>query len=548
MKRAMLWMAGMAAATAQAQVQTPPAIKEAIDQIEQKFSLLLEDECDDESCYSIGCEVTKFNTLDQKEVSSLPGFNDDVPAEAVSYKLASAVCEYAHEPALTKEQVDNLTARLKQKITSPGVIIQIRPKALKPKIEEEEPGVIPKDKTVTTNDFWREFLPFAPWLITLFVVSLIGYGWIWAFRRLGRQKKKEGSKVTTALALADGNGIPAEPSTEDIDERIKNLKNDLVSDPSLVGHLLKFDFGSDNIGELCLFLRYFGPELLQPYKEVEEYKDLLTQLSREYSNRASDQTVNEVWRFLDRVDKAITAAKVRIDYKPLVEEFLFLASLDVEEFLLMLREVSEKEAIAAVSHAPHKLRETFFAQANPQFTSKFIDYLTSVEKMPDQFVRATAIKLRQIHETKGGEIRTAKIDRVPLLEQALNALTPDARRNVIENIAREKPELMKDIGANVFLDESVLYMSTAVLNDAFLTISPKEAAAFLGAHLWGDKALAKLDPRLKESIEKQRTTAVLSNTALQTDAREKLANYIKQLHLGGKVDLVSINSKLLGKS
>ena len=94
-------------------VQIPPDVEGQARVLEAKFNSVLESECAGNLCTPVGCEVTSFHTLDEKQNSSLPGLDvgDEVAGE-LQYKLASLRCEFAYEPSLSNEAVNVLRQRV----------------------------------------------------------------------------------------------------------------------------------------------------------------------------------------------------------------------------------------------------------------------------------------------------------------------------------------------------------------------------------------------------------------------------------------------------
>jgi flagellar motor switch protein FliG len=239
------------------------------------------------------------------------------------------------------------------------------------------------------------------------------------------------------------------------------------------------------------------------------------------------------------------AAKVRLDSQPLEDEFKFLMSAEIDEFIGILRDLSEPEAIAAVAYAPRRLRERFFASANPTFTAKFVEQVTKIDKMPDHFVREVARKLRKIYAEKGSDLRTIRVDKIPLLEQALNSLEGKDRIRLLVDIGKDNPNFLQSVAPNVFLDDALPMLADDILTEALLTISPQEAGAYLGGFNWGTGVLKRISPRLQDTIKPYMSNSGGSNQVTISSARKKIAEFVKEQDHMGKIDLRSLNVQLI---
>ena len=555
--RHMFGLAGLLwSMVAAAQVQIPLSVQSEARDFQERFITTLDEECASRMCYPVGCEVSRFDTLDEAQTSSLPGLDEEKqPQPKVQYKLSSVICEFTHEADLPEATLQSLKQRLEQKVKKVGVAVLIRARRLAPKVGSAEPTTPPEKPNMGQlpwqKGLWTILLPFIPWLLSAIIIAGLIAFLLWSFRKLGRKPvtRDPGSRTRISdngreiQALAENR--PA-PTANMLITRIGNLKTELASDQKLVIQTLKKHFEDENYDELCLFLRHFGAELMSPIKDMAEYKQALVTLSDRYRDFEREDSPAELWEFLDRLEKGITAVKVRIDQRPLADEFSFLISLDVEEFLGLLKEIEETEAIALVAYAPRRLREKFFAHANPTFTARFIEQLTRVDKIPDAFVRQVAAKVRQIYYEKGENFKSAKVDSVPLLEQALNSLEPANRKALVLSLNKGNPDVIRNLVATVFLDDCLPLLTDDMLTELFLAIPPMEAAAYLEHHSWGDGVLGRINPRIKASISAHRVKSVLDNKAFVQAASRKIAAFIKEKDAEGRIDLKSLNEKLMG--
>ena len=552
--------------TVQAQsVQVPPIVQQGVNEINDRFLSVLEEECPNNKCFPVGCEVSNFLTLDETSTSSLPGLGEEPAKGPVQYKLTSVVCEFTHETGMEAEAVSSLKQRLRQKVKKVGVTVNIRSRELQPKLDEE--SVADNNKEAEANRkqelmmtlpwylaLWHTMLPFLPWLLSVMVGAFAFMIILWSVRRVGRVERRDprartrssdhlvpGTSASTALALPD----EAEPTPHMMMIRITQLREELLKDQKLIELTLRKHIDEENFDELCMVLRHFGPEMISPLKEKAEYRDTLTALSKAYSDKDFDEeTPSDTWKFLSRLERSITAAKVRIESEPLEDEFSFMTAIEVDEFIGILREVTEQEALAAVAYAPPRLRERFFAQASAAFTSKFVAHLAKVERMPDHFVRNVAKKLRQLFMDKGAGYRTIRVDRIPLLEQALNSLDTAQRKALVTDMGKDDPTVLHSLAPVIFLDDSLQFVPDDVLTETFLSLPPNEAGNYLASFTWGPKLIKRLNPRVQDAIAPYVNSRAINQNLVQA-ARKKIATFIKAQDQKGTIDLRTINSNII---
>ena len=530
-----------------AQVQIPDIIRQQVMAIQDRFNTVLDEECPAGACFSVGCQSSRFETLDQTQSSSLPGLETEGPAGKVQYKLMSVLCEFTHEDSIGTTEIAALRQRLGQKVKSVGLTVQIQARALPPKYEEKIPEVENTIIPLTPQEkVMMAFLPFLPWILIGLVLIVGALVLIWAFRRLGKPVKRDPGQRTrtgdtgTAIEVAE-----PEPTANMLMSRLAQVRGELEADAALVEQTLKKHLIDENTEELCLFLKYFGPELLKGLKEKAEYHKILAALSEAYDSKEVVDSASITWKFLDRLERSMIAAKVRLDSQPLEDEFKFLMSAEIDEFIGILRDLSEPEAIAAVAYAPRRLRERFFASANPTFTAKFVEQVTKIDKMPDHFVREVARKLRKIYAEKGSDLRTIRVDKIPLLEQALNSLEGKDRIRLLVDIGKDNPNFLQSVAPNVFLDDALPMLADDILTEALLTISPQEAGAYLGGFNWGTGVLKRISPRLQDTIKPYMSNSGGSNQVTVSSARKKIAEFVKEQDHMGKIDLRSLNVQLI---
>lgn len=529
-------------------VQVPDIIKSQVLTIQDRFNTVLDEDCPPGTCFSVGCQSSRFETLDETQNSSLPGLETEGPAGKVQYKLVTVLCEFAHEASLSATAVADLRQRIGQKVKSVGLTVQIQARPLPPKYLEKEQEPVIGDLPVTPKEkLLAAFLPFLPWIAITLVGLFFCLVLIWAFRRLGKQPKRDPNQRTRT---ADSSGraletVEPEPTPNMLQTRINQIRDELQADSHLIEQTLKKHLSDENTEELCLFLKLFGPQMLKGLKEKAEYHLILAALSEAYDNSDIPDNAIVAWKFLDRLERSIIAAKVRLDSQPLEDEFKFLMSAEIDEFIGILRDLSEPEAIAAVAYAPRRLRERFFASANPSFTAKFVEQVTKIDKLPDSFVREVARKLRKIFAEKGQDLRTIRVDKIPLLEQALNSLEGKDRIRLLEALGRENPQFLQSVAPNVFLDDALPLMNDEILTELMLMVTPQEAGAYLTGFSWGTGVLKRINPRLGDTIKPYMTPNAAPNLNVVSNARRKIAEFVKEQDHIGKIDLRSLNVQLI---
>jgi len=542
-----VFFTGIFAQNALSQIQIPDVIRQQVMAIQDRFNTVLDEECPAGTCFSVGCQSSRFETLDQNQTSSLPGLETDGPAGSVQYKLMSVLCEFTYEDSFGAAQIAALRQRLVQKVKSVGLTVQIQARALPPKYSEQVREQLANTTPLTPQEkVMGAFLPFLPWILVVLVFIIGALVLIWAFRRLGKPEKRDpGQRTRSGDSGTELEVIEPEPTANMLMARLGQVRSELDSDSALVEQTLKKHLVDENTEELCLFLKYFGPELLKGLKEKAEYHKILAALSEAYDNKEVVDSAAIAWKFLDRLERSMIAAKVRLDSQPLEDEFKFLMSAEIDEFIGILRDLNEPEAIAAVAYAPRRLRERFFASANPTFTAKFVEQVTKIDKMPDHFVRDVARKLRKIYAEKGQDLRTIRVDKIPLLEQALNSLEGKDRIRLLVDIGKDNPNFLQSVAPNVFLDDALPLLADDILTEALLTITPQEAGAYLAGFNWGSGVLKRISPRLQDTIKPYMSSSGLSNPITVASARKKIAEFVKEQDHLGKIDLRSINVQLI---
>ncbi len=553
-KIVLVWITMTASVFAQ-EVQVPSVIKAKVKSIEDRFFSVIQEECPEGLCYPTGCGNSRFVTIDQRQDSSLPGLETEATTTStIQYKLSSVRCEFTYEPSMSQAALNKLKRRLQLRVKEVGVQVLMQAK----KLEAKAPtGEIPEDPMTQSKNnqpfdpkeaLYNEVLPFIPWILVLLALLFSTLVLIWGFRRLAKPKPRDPKlRTRTSDFIKPGEDGQAEPSPQMILTRIDQIKKTLTEDNKLVEFALRPHFEKENFDELCLFLKHFGPDYLVIFREKAEFRDGMAKLSQIYNESEEDATAIELWRFLDRLERSLVAAKVKLNNEPLEEEFAFLAAISVNELLPMLKEVSHLESVAAISYAPRELRENFFALAPPQLTSKIVEELTKVDRLPDSFVRETARKLRRHYNEHAKDLKTVRVQSTPLIEGALNQLKESARKQLIESLIKENPDAIENLAPYIFLDESLLHLDSESLTEAFLEVPPKDAATYLLNFEWREKVIERLNQRLQDSIRHHLKTTEGTSEAIVSAVRGRIASFVKRKNQAGHINLKAINQKLLSQ-
>jgi len=518
-------------------VQVPEVVGNQLAGINDQFSAVLEEECPRGTCYPVGCEVSRFLTLDEQQTSSMPGLetagDPDVKAQ---YKLAAVRCEFTYEPGLGAAELGNLRQRIIQRTKPIGVSLQLVSRPLDPR-----PAAAVADGPAAgkSPDLWSTLLPFIPWFLTAFLTLAGVMLLVWTFRRLG----KPAPAAAVEAAAENSEATNAEPTAAMITSRIEEIKNQIKSSPQISESALRLAFEKSDFDELVLFVRHFGTEELGPFRSKSEYFEKLNTLSQKFNEATDKESAAATWAFLDRLEKSLTAARVRVEQAQTKDEFNFLFALTADEIMGLLREVSEAEAVTVISYLPRELRERCFVAAGSVFTGKVIQALTNLEKVSDAQARVLALKLQKIYGEKGSEFKTVHVARGSMLEDALNSLPPLERKTIVSGIEKTRPKFLATMAPEMFLDESLLYVPEDVLTEAFMRVSPAEGASYLLSFTDGRKVSDRLKPKLRDAIKK--TSIYEPNPDLAGRTRETIAAFIKAKHNSGALDLRRINENLI---
>jgi hypothetical protein len=525
-------------------IQTPAVVAGETQLISERFTQVLEEECPINICNSVGCETSRFVTLDESQDSSLPGMGAAEPsAKTVQYKLAGVKCEFAYEPTFDETKLAALRQRLLQRVKQGGVNLVLVSRKLLPKADlaapVPPPPPAPKIERLNRSDLLaQEFAPFLPWITILFLLGTFALTAIFIRYR---------HKIKKSLATFASGDAPAPEgptiSAEQLLERTAYVRRIYQEDPALSEFAMRSLLEQSNLDELCRILKHFGPELFATYKQRGQFESTLEALAVKYQDYSSSDTPEKFWEFLERSERRLTAAKVGVNIDPLSYEFAFMERMQVDELIGLMGELTELEGLAIIVNGPQGLRQELFASAGSAFVAKFIKYLTGQERLSDQFVRQAVQKARLIYGEKGGTMKIVAVNKLPLLEDALNSLDSKQRAALLGEIQKDQPQVLNVVATRIFLDASLAKLPDDILTEAFLLVTPKAAAAYIDSLEGQVEVLQRLKPRLQDAI-KQFMGSPLLDRSLVKEARQTISQFIKDKDKQGTIDLGKINNTL----
>lgn len=525
-------------------VQTPPAVASDALIISERFTQVLEEECPINICNSIGCEASRFVTLDETQESSLPGMGSSEPtAKSVQYKLAGVKCEFAYEPTFDESKLAALRQRLLQRVKQGGVNLVLVSRKLLPKADLAAPPVpVPaaaKPLPISRGDLLlQEFAPFLPWITILFLLGTFAV--VGMFIRYQQKIRKSlATFASDETTTEDGPKI----SAEQLLERTAYVRRIYQEDNALAEIAIRSLLEQSNLDELCRILKHFGPELFATYKQRGQFETTLEALAIKYQDYTGTDSPETFWEFLERSERRLTAAKVGSTTDPLSHEFSFMDRMEVDELIGLMEELTELEGLALIVNGPQSLRQELFASAGPGFVAKFVKYLTGQERLSDRFVRQAVQKARRIYAEKGGAMKIVAVNKLPLLEDALNSLDGKQRAALLGEIGKDQPHALHSVGAKMFLDASLAKLPEDILTEAFLLVTPKAAAAYLDSLDGQVDVFRRLKPKLQEVIKPFMGAAMLDRNQVK-EARQVIAQFVKDKDRQGVIDLATINHNL----
>ena len=542
----------------------PPEVQAETQALEDRFNSAIADECPGKSCFPAGCEALRYRTLDQAQNASLPGLDmtDDAPAAAatsVQYKLESARCEFAFEPSLSAEAVASLRQRLMEKTRRAGLALTLASRKLMPAVAAIEAArsasaapkaLVEAPSTLQTMaPGMNRALPFAA---TILLATIGGLALIWAYRRLGMPKpvasvSPRDSEMTEIsederLALAA------------IEDKQKNLNEIFLSHPEVRSAAFAPIVDEGNADELCLALRCFGAEALSDFSRQDEHAEIFAVVRKRYAQGPEVGDSVAQLAFLQKVERLATLAKLGRGEPTLSEEFAFLKFLAPDEFATLARDLTQDELIAVLSFAPAELRAHCLRAWPAAVADAYASRIAENGRAPEHSMRAVARRLKEHYESHRSEIKQARVDQLPLLEQLINALDPVGRKRVLSKLRADQPRLYDRVLSEALFDGALVGASEALLSEAFLTLTPEESAAYLRGNAERLAILPKLKAPLAASIRSRMATRTIglgldfvdSDGSEAGRARDKLSAIIKQKASNGDLNLRRLNEAFTG--
>jgi hypothetical protein len=525
-------------------IQTPPSVLMELQNYQDHFSAVLQEECPGKFCSPVGCEVSGFLTLDQQQDASLPGL--ETSAETVKipqYKLSSVRCEFAYEASITEQELISLRQRILAKTKMAGTSLNLVARKLPPKPETLtlKPEATPiddktaKEPPIVPESRWSLL---APWMVFAVVLASLALLLIWGYRRIGKPKP-----VNIINNPETKSSVP-EPSAQMIMARIQQLKEKLNSnagsdaDVSLtMTSALKPLVQKGELRILCQVLRHFGPDTLMGFNDKIEYRETLMKLREAYQNFTEVESNTEVWQFLDKVERYIVASEVGTDENPLSEEFLFIQTLEASEFFHLLQSVGEEDVALLLSFAPVYLQNTFFKQLDPEQLVNLIDQVTRTKDLSDKVVREKAKYIREIYQNRRTELKTISLDRLPMLEQLLNNMDANKRNQLLQEMKSQNVNLFQNLLGQMFMDKSLTLIPKDTLNEIFVSVPPEKAAAYLDSLPFREEILSRLNPVLVNSIRRYSRSTATAHLGLNLSGEDAfLESSIDTLGSSGQMD------------
>lgn len=500
-----LVMVGLVVVSTNAQetgnTQIPAIVTNQLSVFQDKFQTVLDEECPQNLCYSVGCEITGFQTLDDQPLSSLPGLEEgEEPVKTLQYKLNSVKCEFAVEPAVSTEALASLRNRLNGRVKQSGVnlnLISRRLSARSDVLKTSETSLL-DPKTMTTSEGWAKVMP---WLMLGLYILLGTIALIWAFRRVGKDRPVEYLKEEVAAANADEKAN--EPSAMMILARANQLKEKLQGNTALAQETVRTLLKQRDIDTLCLFLRHFGADSVSPFTSKPEFEPVLVELRTAYENFSREEEAQQIWNFLDKIERLLVSSEIQVASKPMEEAFSFLHGLSEQEFVELLNRVdSEQDRNTFLLYAPTHLRSHFFASKTSQDLHTLLMFIKNTPRVSDKQLRDTAARVKNIYENQKEDIRLVQSQQSEVLEELLLTLPGRRRKEFLRELRQTQPTVAQALLQNVLLEDALVYMSPDLLSELFFSVSPETAAAYLNSMDNGEAVLLKLKKPLAASIAK----------------------------------------------
>jgi flagellar motor switch protein FliG len=542
----LLFVGFLGQAFAQSAVQIPPDIEAQARSLEAKFSSVLEQECPKSICTPVGCEVTSFRTLDEKQNSSLPGLDssDEVIAGPLQYKLGSMRCEFAYEPSLANEALDSLRQRVADKVRIAGVSLNIQGRKLNsasPLFQKAEERAAAK----TSEGLLRNWALSACLLILVATAAILTL--IWAVRRLGKEKPKEIVTIDpeeVVEAKADPNELNVFALINKKDEVSKALAS-----PDLATEALRPLIEKGDVVEICRVLKHFGPAPLAGFANQVEYRDLLSEVHKQYAEKAPVEDNNALAVFLDKLERLIALAQLGRPEAPVNSGLDFVRDLAPDEFTTLVSDLEHDEIMAVLSFVPQKLRSHYLQSVGGSEVEAYARHVLLYPRLSEQLMRRLAHKLKERFASQHSAIKRVGRGEVQQIEGLLNTLDSNKRATLLSQLRAESPSLFERVTSEVLLDRALIYAPENVLNELFLSLSPEEGAAYLQEQPDREKLLAKLKAPLSASISRRFAMNGFDfdekENPLCQQARTKVNEVMREKSARGEISLKRINESFI---
>ncbi len=513
--------------------QIPRSVQAQLEDLEDRFQITLDNECPGKLCTFIGCEVGRFQTLDDQANSSLPGLEStDEPVKSLQYKLKRAKCEFAVEPKLSAAAVESLKTRLLQKTKQSGMNLAIEARQLAPaEVAAELAANVGKAQTtgVATPAIPRELSPYTlawlkvfPWVIGALCLVLGTLSLIWGFRRVGRE-----AAIPNESNLIGKGVVSSAPPTSDaptastamILMRIEQLREKMTANQGATADILREWLKKNESESLCLFIRHFGTAYFANVSEYGEHQAALSALKKNYETFSAQQKPEQVWNFLEGLERRLAGQEIQAVSRPLEEEFAFVRALSGAEFIEFTRLIQNGNDLKALlTFAPSSLRSVYFAQQDPVVAMQAVLEFTNSSPLSDAETRLTAFRLRTLFANCRGELKHIRTQQFRVIEDLLASLPSFERRRCLIELKKTQPALFQAVLHNTVMDEALLLFSSDALNEIFLSLAPSVAASYLATVPNSELVLAKLKKPLASSIRAKMSARSTSGAGATANA------------------------------
>lgn len=546
-------------AQAQEARQIPAEVESEAQDIEARFRSTLKQECPEELCTPVGCKVTSFRTLDEQQNSSLPGIDvGDEPAVTLQHKLSALRCEFTFEPSLSETAVASLRQRLGDKVRLPGLSLLISGRKLSaasPLLQQvQKKG--PESPLAPPRTSYQALVDVLPQLLLIIFATGALLILIWAFRRLGKPRPvvaaAENSEPTKTDVSPEENTVP-QPSGFELLNKKEHLSEVFEQNPEVAQAALDPLIQKGNVEEICLFLKNFGPKLLASYSQQAQHRELFAAVHQSYSEKSLSEDPGKLMQFFEKLERLLALAQLARPEIPVDVELGFLNDLGPDEFAQLTASFDTEELLALLSFVPSRIRNDYLQKRDPRFAEAFLQYVLKNPRLPEHLLRRLSVQLQEQYAARRSEIRKVQVDQRSQVEQLLNGLSPEHRRQLYTSLRRDDPALFDQLSSEVLLDRALVHVPESVLNDVFLTLGPEESAAFLQQHPDASEILQKLRSPLPQAIRNHFSLPPNKGLDFLEDAgssqqasRQKINQIMKEKSAKGEINLRKINESALG--